>query len=402
VSAPVQGSADAQTPLRWIEEILGWTADDGSPSPAAPGRSLWALPRAHRARTLVPDVRHGGRTLWVFNDSMSQIARLKKAGLGAALDMGMGSTLRLDRVRMIADEAGEGSIQAYLGAIMSHPVSIGVFLGNDLRPNRKPVLQILGPQGRVEAFAKVGWNDHTKALVDNEARALARIASCRPATFRAPAVISHASWQDRTVLVVAADRLPLLRRGRRNTAPDVALELEVLRSGPRSHEPLDTSGYGHDLVRRMSSDGLDRGVGERLRHIFDGVVSQIGGREMPFGAWHGDWTPWNMARSGSGTLVFDWERYGGPVPAGFDHLHLRFQRAHQVLSRPVEASLSEAARSLGAVAPRFELDPRLVRANARLYVMEMVLRSEEGRVAGMKVDDALVPSILKYLEVERS
>ena len=46
---------------------------------------------------------------------------------------------------------------------------------------------------------------------------------------------------------------------------------------------------------------------------------------LTFGAWHGDWAPWNMASTERGLLVWDWERFTSGVPLGFDALHYRLQ-----------------------------------------------------------------------------
>lgn len=398
MSAPVRGSADPRASLAWVAEVLDWTPAEGSAPPGTRIDPLWVLPRGSRPRTLVPSSRHGGRALWTFNDSMSQPARLRKAGLGAALDLGLGRALRLDRVRMF-DAGDEGpSIQEHLASIVGHTVSVGAYLGNDLRPNRKPVLQVLDPHGRIVAFAKVGWNGHTAALVDNEAEALKRVRGYRPSSFRVPAVLGHGRWRGRTVLVVEADRLPLRRHGRRNAAPDVAAEVEVARSGPPTESALADSAYRHALSRRLAAAGMEADVRRRLETILESFATAAGDRPIPFGSWHGDWTPWNMARSRAGLLVFDWERYGDGVPLGYDRLHLRFQLRHQVRGGSVAEAIHEATRALISVAPRFSLPPALAPWCARLYLVEMALRSAEGQAAGMRINDAFVPSVLAHLE----
>jgi hypothetical protein len=44
---------------------------------------------------------------------------------------------------------------------------------------------------------------------------------------------------------------------------------------------------------------------------------------LPVGAWHGDWTPWNMARVPGEDRVrlWDWERFETGVPRGIDRFH---------------------------------------------------------------------------------
>ena len=97
-------------------------------------------------------------------------------------------------------------------------------------------------------------------------------------------------------------------------------------------------------------------------------------------------------------FVWDWERYGGPVPVGFDHLHFRFQVAYQVGDRSVEAAANDADGSLrtselSSVIPRGEgLGPV-----AQLYLIERVARVQEGRAAGVAVRSDLAPAALELL-----
>src|SRR5699024_7599991 len=42
---------------------------------------------------------------------------------------------------------------------------------------------------------------------------------------------------------------------------------------------------------------------------------------LPFGAWHGDLTRWNLASTARRAFVWDWERLSLDAPVGFDALH---------------------------------------------------------------------------------
>lgn len=44
-------------------------------------------------------------------------------------------------------------------------------------------------------------------------------------------------------------------------------------------------------------------------------------RALPVGAWHGDWTPWNMSRRRGKLQLWDWERFETGVPLGLDRCH---------------------------------------------------------------------------------
>ncbi len=42
---------------------------------------------------------------------------------------------------------------------------------------------------------------------------------------------------------------------------------------------------------------------------------------LDFAAWHGDWTPWNMAWRRRRVQLWDWERFEAGVPVGMDRIH---------------------------------------------------------------------------------
>ena len=86
-----------------------------------------------------------------------------------------------------------------------------------------------------------------------------------------------------------------------------------------------------DLTARPAGDARDDGTdaneeARALANAADQLVASAGHVELTFGAWHGDWTPWNMATTATTVLVWDWERFGTGVPVGYDALHFDFQR----------------------------------------------------------------------------
>jgi hypothetical protein len=71
------------------------------------------------------------------------------------------------------------------------------------------------------------------------------------------------------------------------------------------------------------------------------------GVECAFGAWHGDFGPWNAAWGTDALEVWDWERFDPDVPVGLDAAHWRTQldvgtdpsAAWPAMCRDVEAVL---------------------------------------------------------------
>jgi hypothetical protein len=59
----------------------------------------------------------------------------------------------------------------------------------------------------------------------------------------------------------------------------------------------------------------------RLLAALDRIEQHHGDVTVRVGAWHGDFTPWNMSRRGDELLLWDWERFETGVPAGLDRCH---------------------------------------------------------------------------------
>ena len=396
MTAELRNPAQAERPLTWIGEVLGWTfASDG----AADGRRYWALPSREHARILVPSGAPARGALSIYTDSMTQPARFKKAALGRYLSLGPGWAPGADRVlvRAPGPQSDDDTLERFIEGVVGTPVDLGVAIGPALRPNRKPVLQVVDRRGRIVAFAKIGWNDHTRALIAAEAAALTHLAGCS-LSFAIPRLIHHGTWQERGVLIVSPGPTSVIRRSHRNQPPPLRAELDVARSGHGDERPLASSPYMTDLVARIKAPLVTRSTADGLLAAAERLMARDGDRATPFGAWHGDWAPWNMIRSRQGLFVMDWERYGGPVPVGFDHLHLRFQLVHQVGKRPVTEAGERAIEALGAAAGSLGLDPSGASTLFALYLIERALRVEVGSSAGMATTDTLVPAVLRFLE----
>lgn len=92
----------------------------------------------------------------------------------------------------------------HLARALGEPeLAVAVTLG-PRRRNRKPVVQLIRPDGSVVGFAKVGWSPLTAELVDNEADVLRLVAGrLDPAVVVAPAVLLHDRWEGRSVAVLS-------------------------------------------------------------------------------------------------------------------------------------------------------------------------------------------------------
>jgi hypothetical protein len=284
--------------------------------PRGPGSDYLAVPSAHAPRLLVPtDVpgadrmlaRHGG----------GRATRLARGALRLAHRTGLASWVPMPRLRVTADPSG---IERHLGAVLGRPVRIGVLLGPP-RANIKPVLQVFDRDGSVLAFAKVATSPLTVPLLETEAATLSMLAGRTMPDVVTPALLDLGSWRDMLVLVQQA--LPSAQSGRQPTALPTAALAEIAAVRGLRGARLETSAFW----RRVADVGPDRwhdvdvSAFSRLRAAIDP------GTECLFGAWHGDFGPWNAAWGAGALEVWDWERFDADVPAGLDGAHWRVQLA---------------------------------------------------------------------------
>ena len=79
---------------------------------------------------------------------------------------------------------------------------------------------------------------------------------------------------------------------------------------------------------REHIDRLPNGVdGEAVVKRIDAVVEHKKGKRVRYGAYHGDFTPWNMFVERGELFVFDWEYAGLGYPKGLDRYHFWMQTA---------------------------------------------------------------------------
>jgi hypothetical protein len=343
-------------------------------------RDYVVLPSARRPRLLVPSgrrasaaaVRRYGEPGSVAAWAASRTLALALAAGGASV--GLGGRLRISADPGTGDPGtgtgtGTGTIEAYLGSVLGYEVLISTHLGA-ARANRKPVLQLLTRRGETAGFAKVSVNPLTRDLIRAERAALDTLADASLSALTVPRVLHHGQWQGREVLIMNA--LPVWRR-RQALRPGrlTAAMTELTAVGGRSRGPLAGSGYLDRLRSRLADapPGPDRAtLGDALNAV------TAAGPELSFGAWHGDWTGWNMASTADGLLVWDWERFAPGVPVGFDPLHYRLQSDVVRRRRPPAEAAGACVRDAAACLAPFGVPAGEARLVAVLYLAELSAR----------------------------
>ena len=276
------------------------------------------LPNAQSPRILVPadNPVAASRAMLRFSASLSVPDTVKRLGVSALLRARADAAFP-DR---IAVQERAGSLRRHLGEVFGEPVDFSLGLGT-ARANRKPVLQVFDARGRNLAFVKIGGTSVTEALVRAEAASLRRLGEVElPRMFEVPRLLHLGRWEGASL--VAMTTLQTSFRQRPSRQYFVPVEAMALLHGafaegarPLVEMPLweSTAAAQASLAPSAARDQL----GEAL----DALGHAAGDRPLPMGAWHGDWTPWNMSRRRGRLQLWDWERFETGVPLGLDRCH---------------------------------------------------------------------------------
>jgi hypothetical protein len=359
--------------LLWPAPARAELVGAGEPDPErAPTREFVFVPSATRPRLLLPgaSAATAATALRRYSHALGLAERAGRALGAAAVRTGMAHRLLPDRLRItLAGEDRDDTIETVLSELLGEPVVVSLGLGNR-RANQKPVLQAIAPDGRSLAFVKVGDSAVTRPLVQAEAEALDHLAGLGLRTIRVPEVLHRVAWRGLELLVLSP--LPTTPRRRRRAAHlPFAAFTELATVGGVAEAPLLASPYWQTLETAVAQ--LSGEPAERLRRALDVVAARHGDDVLTFGAWHGDWTPWNMSWERAGVAVWDWERFATGVPLGFDALHYRLR-----LDMARWGATDTAAEDMVRRAPRLlhhsGVTPPASTATIPLYLMELCLR----------------------------
>jgi hypothetical protein len=138
------------------------------------------------------------------------------------------------------------------------------------------------------------------------------------------------------------------------------------------HGTLVGSAYWAQLRGRLAGVG-DRPEGAALTSAAELLATHAGQHSLRYGAWHGDWAPWNMANLSSELLVWDWERFATGVPVGFDAVHHELQRRIQSTGDAADAVEATVRRADELLAP-FGVADHARELTALLYLVDLAAR----------------------------
>ena len=290
--------------------------DDGRRS-SGPTRWYAFVPNAAEARFLLPlqDGTSAGAALRKYSSSLTVREIVHRTLMSVAFRWG-GTVMLRDRVGVVGEQE---SLRSYLSEVLGEEVTFSISLGT-ARVNRKPILQIFSAKGRTLAYAKLGDSPQAMADVQAEALALRRIEGRLPAALEVPAVLHTGMWRGTFILLLTPLRISMWQRPGGQMAVPTAEMLLLSEAFAEQDRRLEETALWADLQRGV--EALDDGpLRAQLGTLLPGLASLAPDHPLRVGAWHGDWTSWNMARAHGRVLLWDWERFETGVLQGLDHCH---------------------------------------------------------------------------------
>lgn len=378
------------SPPTWQESLLDYLLPRATRSASSQQRRPYAvLHRAGQPRLLIPlhNRRVSAATFSHYPSDLPTRQRLQRLAVAAGVRLGLVQPfLRPKRDAYVNVSIGPPSaatrdLHAYLAEALGVADVVTAFTLGPPRPNQKPIAHLFDPRGRLLAVGKIGVNALTSRLVRHEADFLTAVPRDRLRRLRIPRVLHADTWQGWTVTLLEPLPVP---RGLRvpHSEPSVAEVREVAALGTCSSVSLAESPYCSNLGARIAAV-TDTAAAKLAARALEDALEEAGELIVAHGAWHGDWTPWNMAPRGGQRLVWDWERAGGDRPVGFDILHYHFQMALLKEHVPAEALLRVTLWRCREVLLSLGVDESHHRVLLSLYVIELYLRYVENQEDGV-------------------
>jgi len=174
-------------------------------------------------------------------------------------------------------------------------------------PHRKVTAQVLSPQGKTLAYAKIATSQLAQAALHTERRALMRLSESAGLKGTVPRVLGSLKWQGGTILLIS---MGPPRPGPRGLSSVHLRFLEHLFEAFRMQKTFVESPMWTQIsetwlrLKQNSPQTLPTDLGPALERLNE----RLGEVSMPVSLAHGDFAPWNTRLGGRTLFVLDWER----------------------------------------------------------------------------------------------
>lgn len=218
----------------------------------------------------------------------------------------------------VSSSAELGTLRSHLSEVLERDLGLSISVGPP-RPNRKPVVRCYAGDELV-AVAKLGPDDHTRDMVQNEAKWLAHLMDHPLEGVVTPGLLHSGTYGPSALLIME----PL------DLVDDLGVSMADMPMSALTDFVSERIDSSLGVVETRWYQELPARLGEAQCEDLAPELAALGADpfldEIEVSAWHGDWSPWNTGRTTDGRLaIWDWERTTLGVPTGFDLLHLHYQ-----------------------------------------------------------------------------
>ena len=203
-------------------------------------------------------------------------------------------------------------------------------------PHRKVTAQVLTPEGKTLAYAKIATSELAQAALRTERGALLRLSESASLQGSVPEILGYLPWQGGEILLISMG--PPTAGPRDLSSVHLRFCTQLFRSFEVEQTFSESPMWSRisELwlhLRHSSPETLPAHLGPALERLHE----ELGPVSMPLSVAHGDFAPWNT-RLGSGSLfVLDWER----AQEGMSPLYDAFN------FQALQAALQGRSRSIG-------------------------------------------------------
>src|SRR5918993_73759 len=174
-------------------------------------------------------------------------------------------------------------------------------------PHRKVTAQVLTPNGKTLAYAKIATSPLAQAAINTERRALLRLSESAGLQGTVPKVLGSLDWHEGTILLITMG--PPRPGPRGLSSVHLRFCTQVFQSFRVQQTFVESPTWTRMSeiwvrLQHSSPETLPANLGPALERLHD----ELGLVSMPFSLAHGDFAPWNTRLGPRFLFVLDWER----------------------------------------------------------------------------------------------
>jgi hypothetical protein len=217
------------------------------------------------------------------------------------------STAAVPGEKVWLEEVTLARLETKLASVVGvEAVRLAFYLGVP-SPHRKVTAQVLTPDGKTLAYAKIATSDLAQAALKTERCTLLRLSENADLQGTVPKVLGSLEWHEGTILLIT---MGPPRPGPRELSSVHLRFCKHLFQSFRVHETFVESPMFTGMseiwlrLKHSSPETLPTNLGPALQRLHE----ELGLVSMPLSLAHGDFAPWNTRLGARSLFVLDWER----------------------------------------------------------------------------------------------